>query len=65
MQLFRGSEEEPPSLIPGLKAIVAHFATDPGWLTLRPPFVDLSPAQRDALLADLAALKLALPDLTG
>ena len=59
---MRGVAEKVP-LIPGLKAVVAHFAADPGWLTVRPPFVDLTPVQRDALLADLAALKLALPGL--
>jgi 4-hydroxy-tetrahydrodipicolinate synthase len=58
----RGAVEKVP-LIPGLKAIVAHFAADPGWLTVRPPIVDLAAAQRDALLADLAALRLALPEL--
>jgi 4-hydroxy-tetrahydrodipicolinate synthase len=56
----RGAVEKVP-LIPGLKAIVAHFARDPGWITVRPPFVDLTPAQRDTLLADLAAAKFALP----
>jgi 4-hydroxy-tetrahydrodipicolinate synthase len=60
----RGAVEKVP-LIPGLKAIVAHFAADPDWITVRPPFVDLTTAQRDTLLADLAALKLALPDLRG
>jgi 4-hydroxy-tetrahydrodipicolinate synthase len=60
----RGAVEKVP-LIPGLKAIVAHFAADPDWITVRPPFVDLTTAQRDTLLADLAALKLVLPDLRG
>jgi len=60
----RGAVEKVP-LIPGLKAIVAHHAADPGWLNLRPPLVDLPPEQRAALLADVAALKLALPDLRG
>jgi 4-hydroxy-tetrahydrodipicolinate synthase len=58
----RATVEKLP-LIPAAKAIVAHFAADPGWLTVRPPFLDLTPAQRDALLADLAALKFAMPDL--
>jgi len=58
----RGAAEKVP-LIPGLKTIVAHFAADPGWLHLRPPLVNLAPAQREAVLADVAALKLALPDL--
>jgi 4-hydroxy-tetrahydrodipicolinate synthase len=58
----RGAVEKVP-LIPGLKAIVAHFATDPGWLNLRPPLVGLAPGQRDALLADITALKLSMPEL--
>jgi 4-hydroxy-tetrahydrodipicolinate synthase len=60
----RSAAEKVP-LIPGLKAIVAHYAGDLGWITVRPPLVDLAPAQRDALLADVTALKLALPDLRG
>ena len=60
----RGAVEKVP-LIPGLKTIVAHFAVDPAWVTVRPPLGDLTPAQRAALLADVAALKLALPDMRG
>lgn len=60
----RGAVEKLP-LIPALKAIVAHYTADPGWLRVRPPFVDLAPAQRDALLAELTALKLAMPDVRG
>jgi 4-hydroxy-tetrahydrodipicolinate synthase len=60
----RGVVEKLP-LIPAAKAIVAHHAADPDWVTVRPPFVDLTPAQRDALLADLAALKFTMPGLRG
>jgi 4-hydroxy-tetrahydrodipicolinate synthase len=60
----RGAAEKLP-LIPGLKSVLAHFAADPVWLTVRPPFVDLTAGQRDTLLADLAALKFAMPDLRG
>ena len=59
---MRGAAEKVP-LIPGLKAIVAHHSGDPEWLQVRPPLVALARAQGDALLADLAALKLALPGL--
>ncbi|HEY1417851.1 MAG TPA: dihydrodipicolinate synthase family protein [Myxococcaceae bacterium] len=58
----RGAVEKLP-LIPALKAIVAHFAADAEWLTVRPPFVDLTPEQRDGLLLTLAALKFAMPGL--
>src|SRR5262249_56570150 len=40
----RGAVEKVP-LIPALKTIVAHFAADAAWLTVRPPLVDLTPAQ--------------------
>jgi 4-hydroxy-tetrahydrodipicolinate synthase len=60
----RAAVEKLP-LIPAAKTIVAHHAADPGWLTVRPPFVDLTPAQRDTLLADLAALKFTMPGLRG
>jgi 4-hydroxy-tetrahydrodipicolinate synthase len=39
--------------VPALKGIVAHFRHDPVWRTVRPPFVELSPAQVDALVAGL------------
>ena len=64
VEALRAAVEKAP-LIPGLKAIVAHHAADTGWLTVRPPFTALAPAQRDALLADLAVLKLAMPGLRG
>jgi 4-hydroxy-tetrahydrodipicolinate synthase len=64
LNAIRGAVEKVP-VIPGLKAVVAHHAADPGWLPVRPPLADLAPAQRDALLADLAAQGLALPDLRG
>jgi 4-hydroxy-tetrahydrodipicolinate synthase len=59
---IRGAVEKVP-VIPGLKAVLAHHAGDPGWLPVRPPLADLAPAQREALLAELQALKLAMPEL--
>ena len=32
------------NMIPFLKAIVAHYRNDPGWIKLRPPLVELPPA---------------------
>jgi len=64
LNAVRGAVEKVP-VIPGLKALLAHHAADPGWLPVRPPLAELAPTQRDALLADLAALKLALPELRG
>jgi 4-hydroxy-tetrahydrodipicolinate synthase len=37
--------------IPALKEIVAHIRQDPAWRTVRPPFVELEPAQREAVVA--------------
>ncbi len=61
---IRGAIERVP-VIPALKAILAHHAGDPGWETLRPPLVALAPAQREALLADLAARGFAMQGLRG
>jgi len=64
LNAMRGAVEKVP-VIPGLKAIMAHHAGDPGWLPVRPPLVELATAQREALVADLAALKFAMPDVRG
>jgi 4-hydroxy-tetrahydrodipicolinate synthase len=50
----RAALEKVP-VIPALKAVLAHHSGDAGWETLRPPLVPLPPAQRESLLADLAA----------
>jgi 4-hydroxy-tetrahydrodipicolinate synthase len=42
-------------VIPALKAIVARALSDPDWITVRPPLVELTAAQRDSLAADLDA----------
>src|SRR5262249_2073114 len=61
---FRDAAEKVP-VIAALKAILAQHAADPGWLPVRPPLVELTPAQRDALFADLAARGFSPPDLRG
>ncbi len=58
----RAAVEKVP-VIPGLKAIVAHHAADPSWLTVRPPLVELAPAAREALLAELGARGFTMPGL--
>lgn len=60
----RGALEKVP-VIPALKAVLAHHAADPEWLPVRPPLAPLAPAQRDAVLADLAARGFAMPGLRG
>src|SRR5262249_4609873 len=62
LNAVRGVVEKVP-VIPGLKAIMAHQAKDPGWLPVRPPLVELPAAQRESLVAELATLKFAMPDL--
>ena len=42
-------------VIPALKAIVARALSDPDWITVRPPLVELTAAQRESLAADLDA----------
>jgi 4-hydroxy-tetrahydrodipicolinate synthase len=42
-------------VIPSLKAIVARGFSDPGWMTVRPPLVELTAAQSDSLAAELDA----------
>jgi len=59
---IRGAIERRP-VIPALKAILAHHAGDPAWLTLRPPLFELSAAERQALLAELEVRGFAMPDL--
>ena len=59
---IRGAIEKHP-VIPSLKAILAHHAGDPEWLTVRPPLLELSAAEREALLAELEARGFAMPDL--
>jgi 4-hydroxy-tetrahydrodipicolinate synthase len=60
----RAAVERHP-VIPALKAIVAHHATDPAWLTVRPPLVALADGPRLALLADLDRRGFAMPGLAA
>lgn len=50
-------------LIPALKAIIRHYAGDPGWTTLRPPLVELNNEQSARLIADLEKLTFKMPGL--
>jgi len=53
------------SMIPALKAIVAHFAHDPDWRTVRPPLVELAAEQESALIAELKSAGFAMPGIAG
>ena len=50
-------------LVPALKTIIAHHASDPEWNRLRPPLVELDEAKGEKLIAELQALGFAMPGL--
>ncbi len=49
-------------LLPALKAVIAHFAGDPAWATVRPPLVELAPSERAALITALGELGFQMPE---
>jgi 4-hydroxy-tetrahydrodipicolinate synthase len=51
------------AMIPALKATVAHYSDDPAWARVRPPLVELSDEQRQALVAALDQHGFAMPGL--
>jgi 4-hydroxy-tetrahydrodipicolinate synthase len=50
-------------MIPALKAVIAHFAKDPQWVTVRPPLVELTKEQAAKVVADLEGLDFEMPGL--
>jgi 4-hydroxy-tetrahydrodipicolinate synthase len=50
-------------MIPALKNAVAHFGNDAQWKTVRPPLVELTPAQEEELIRDLKAIGFTMPGL--
>jgi 4-hydroxy-tetrahydrodipicolinate synthase len=52
-------------MIPALKAIIAHFASDPAWRTVRPPLVELERNQEEGLIAELRSSGFRMPGLAG
>ena len=50
-------------MIPALKAVVAHFANDPAWATVRPPLVALTKEQAAKVIQDLQTLGFEMPGL--
>jgi 4-hydroxy-tetrahydrodipicolinate synthase len=59
----RGILQSQASMIPALKATIAHYADDPGWQTVRPPLVELALEQRAMLVSDLVAAGFDMPGL--
>ena len=52
-------------MIPALKQAIAHWSGDASWRTVRPPLVELTPAQSAALIAELEAAGFAMTGLPG
>jgi 4-hydroxy-tetrahydrodipicolinate synthase len=52
-------------MMAALKAVIAHYGRDPDWATLRPPLVELAPAQGKSLMAELQARGFDMPGLTA
>ncbi len=50
-------------MIPALKAVIAHYAKDPEWATVRPPLVDLTRAQAQVVIEGLRKLEFTMPGL--
>ena len=50
-------------MIPALKAVVAHYANDPTWATVRPPLTPLNQEQAAKVIKDLEALEFDMPGL--
>ncbi len=52
-------------MIPSLKRVVAHYANDPAWVTVRPPLVEISAAQGAEIVAALEKLGFKMPGLAS
>ena len=52
-------------MIPALKAIVAHYSGDAEWVTVRPPLIELTAAQRDTVMGGLAQAGFEMPGIRG
>jgi len=52
-------------MIPALKAAIAHYGADPGWVTVRPPLVELDDAQQRTLTRTLDNMRFSMPGLSS
>jgi 4-hydroxy-tetrahydrodipicolinate synthase len=50
-------------MIPALKATIAHYADDAEWKRLRPPLVELTPAEEQKLISGLEADGFTMPGI--
>jgi 4-hydroxy-tetrahydrodipicolinate synthase len=51
------------SMIPALKACIAHYAQDPDWMTVRPPLVELTLESRAKMVSELLAAGFEMPGI--
>jgi len=52
-------------MMAALKAVIAHYGRDQDWATVRPPLVELAPAQSKSLIAELEARCFEMPGLAA
>ncbi len=52
-------------MMAALKAVIAHYARDPEWATVRPPLVELTSEQNKLLMAELEARGFDMPGLAA
>lgn len=60
----RGVVQKYP-MMAALKAVIAHYAHDPAWTTVRPPLVELTAEQNQSLIAELKARGFDMPGLAA
>ena len=51
------------SMIPALKAAIAHYAQDADWMTVRPPLIELTVEQRAKMVSELLAAGFDMPGI--
>ena len=50
-------------MIPALKQVIAHYANDPEWATVRPPLTELTAAQAKNVIDGLMKLGFEMPGI--
>jgi 4-hydroxy-tetrahydrodipicolinate synthase len=60
----RGVVQKYP-MMAALKAVIAHYGRDPDWATVRPPLVELTPAQSKSLIVELEGRGFDMPGLAS
>jgi len=52
-------------MIPALKQVIAHYANDPEWVTVRPPLTELTAVQAKQVMEGLHGLGFNMPGING